>query len=134
MKRCSIKPVVFRRGSDSPLPSVNRHSFTLERNGYRLVFDERDDFPPPYWNRFSLVSFDKNMYSAYLGIGKRGKHDCISFADAVEKEMEALQEERNSIMLQIRELKRKLRAIDAFFNELPKIMLEDGVDFKKNMK
>ena len=58
----------------------------------------------------------------------------MSFADAVEKDMAALQEERNSIMLQIRELKRKLRAIEAFFNELPKIMLEDGVDFKKNRK
>ena len=69
--------------------SKNRHSFTLESNGYRLVFHEDKEKyrNESYCCRFSLVSYDKDDNYAYIGIGKKEQNDAASFADADEKEM-----------------------------------------------
>jgi len=110
--------------------SKNRHSFTLESNGYRLVFheDEEKYRNEPYCCRFSLVSYDKNDDYAYVGIGKKEQNDAASFADAIEKEMLELSKKRKDISDDIEKLQRMLSAIDEFSEILPKIMLEDGID------
>lgn len=136
-----VKPVVYdRKNSEDRTefdfgleekPSGNRHSFTLESNGYRLMFREWDDLVVNFYcEKFAVVSYDQNGDYAYLGIGKRRKNDCQSFADGVEKEMILLQHEKEQALNEIAELKRKVSAIDDFLSALPKVFLEDGVDFK----
>ena len=118
---------------DNPLDEVastNRHSFTIQCNGIRLVFIEREPSSrnEPYQCRFSLLSYDADGDYANLGLGKEQQNDCQSFADAVEKEMLYLQEKREAMVAWIKECERIVGAIDGFAEALPRILLEDGVE------
>lgn len=112
----------------------NRHTFIMSHDGYRLIFDEWDDkmVPKsyPYCARMSVLSRDENGGYAYFGLGKKQKNDATSFADAIDREMAMLKEEISAVDGEMEKLRRKQDAMRAFLEELPKMMLEDGVDTK----
>lgn len=110
-----------------------RHSFELESNGYRLVFEERESQykNQPYFHYFGIVSFTPDGEYAHFGIGKWDRNNSTSFQDAIEKQMLALDEKRESTIKEIEELKRRIEALNEFQMGLSKIFLEDGVDTQK---
>ncbi len=114
----------------------NDHSFTLASNGYRIVVTEKDDALPkgyPYCYKFGIISFDSKGNYAKMGIGKVKRNEATSFLDGIEKEMVSLQEEKDRIRNEIKELKRKINAIDDFLEALPQIFINDGIrDDRKN--
>ena len=108
----------------------NPHSFTMSSHGYRLVFKETDEeLPPgyPYCYKFGILSFDSRGEYAGFGIGKKKRNSARSFLDGVEMEMLSLQKEKEQSMEAMRELERKMQAIDDFLEALPKVFIDDGV-------
>ena len=107
-----------------------RHSFTLESNGFRLVFKEKPAQykNQPYSHRFGIVSLDSHGNYAHFGIGKMEKNDCTSFPDAIEKQLVELDRCRDAVKDNIEYFQRKLNAINEFMEYLPKLFLENGLD------
>lgn len=118
----------------------NRHSFTLESNGYRLIFLENSPQykGQPYCQRFGIVSIGPDGEYARIGIGKMEKNNANSFADAVEKQMVEIENRKDSLKKDMEELQRKFDAMTEFGEVLPKLFLENGVgdddDGKKKKK
>lgn len=123
------------------MPGKNRHSFTMESNGYRLLFEEIDDAAGvmekgmPYGACIRVMSYDGNGEYAHFGLGKRGHIGCTSFANAVEQEMDEIKRNIDKtpsdieyLEGKIRDLKERDAAMREMLSALPKIFLDDGVD------
>ena len=130
---CFARELAEKERALGRVPALdNRHTFLLSFDGWRLLFIE---YPQtyenqPYADRLSVLSQDQDFNSARFGIGKKPHSEASSFADAVEKEMVLLERELQSVEQEIKRLKSKKKAMEAFQSVLPKILLEDGVDRK----
>ena len=87
-----------------------------------------------YSHYFGITSYDEKGNYASFGIGKANYNNSNDFHEAIEKQMQEVEEFKEYMKHEQERIQKLLDALDEFGEILPQIYLEDGIDTEKELR